>query len=375
MLIALVFIIVFTLLFGRVFCGWVCPQTIFLEMIFRRIEFWIEGPAHKQMANDKKKEKPSGYYFRKVLKHIIFYAISFCIANIFLAYIIGIEELYSIITGPVSDHLVGLGALLAFSTIFYAVFAYVREIVCTVICPYGRLQSVLLDKQSVAVAYDYNRGEPRNKKRKGVDKIGDCIDCGMCVNVCPTGIDIRNGIQMECTNCTACIDACNMMMKKVGLKPNLITFASEYQLENDRVGKRRLNYRSKIFIALLIVLIGVFATMLSRRTVFDATVLRVPGQLYQEHKDGTITNLYKIKIVNKAPNTLPFSLSVEAPYAQIELVGQQLDSLDSGVHTEQTFFIKMPKDKLANRKSKLKVVILSNKEVIDTKEVSFLGGY
>lgn len=375
MLVALVFIIVFTLLFGRIFCGWICPQTIFLEMIFRKIEFWLEGPAHKQMANAKKKEKPNDYYFRKAVKHILFFVLSFIIANTFLAYIIGVDALLQIITGSVSEHIVGLLAILGFTTIFYAIFAHVREIVCTVVCPYGRLQSVLLDKQSVAVAYDYNRGEPRNKKRNTQDKLGDCIDCGMCVNVCPTGIDIRDGLQMECVNCTACIDACNMMMSKVGKPENLITFASEHQLENNTVGKRKLNYRSKFYIGVLFVLLIVFTSMMINRTVFDATVLRVPGQLYQEHKNGTVTNLFKVRVVNKGSETLPFELKVEEPAAKIEYVGHKIDSLQTGVHAEQIFFIRIDSKQLKNRKSKMHVQIMSNGKVIQTKSVSFLGAY
>lgn len=375
MLVALLFIVVFTLLFGRVFCGWVCPQTIFLEMIFRRIEFWLEGPAHKQMANAKKKEKPKDLYIRKAAKHIIFFLLSFAIANTFLAYIIGVEQLYQIITGSISEHLGGFFAILVFSIVFYIVFAHVREIVCTVICPYGRLQSVLMDERSVAVTYDHGRGEPRSKKRRTEKASGDCIDCGMCVNVCPTGIDIRDGLQMECVNCTACIDACNMMMNKVGKPEGLITFASEFQLKNNRVGKYGLNYRSRIYIGVLIVSMLVFSSMMLNRTVFDATVLRVPGQLFQEHTDGSITNLYKIKVVNKAARTLPFALSIREHAASIEYVGQKVDSLQTGLHTEQIFFIRIKKSDLTARKSKMHVEVRSDEKVIQTKEVSFLGTY
>lgn len=375
MLVALVFIIVFTLLFGRVFCGWICPQTIFLEMVFRKVEFWIEGPAHKQMALAKKKEKPADYYTRKVIKHIVFFLLSFLIANTFLAYIIGVDELYKIITGKVSEHIAGLLSILGFTTIFYAVFAHVREIVCTVVCPYGRLQSVLLDKQSIAVAYDYNRGEPRSKKRKTEEAHGDCIDCGMCVNVCPTGIDIRDGLQMECVNCTACIDACNMMMMKVGKAENMITFASEYQLENNSVGRRKLNYRSKLYMVVLGLLLVLLTGMMINRTVFDATVLRVPGQLFQEHKDGTVTNLYRVKVVNKSAQTLPFGLSLEEDGAHIEFVGQSIDSLKTGVHTEATFFIRRRADQLSSRKTTLHVQIRSGDKIVQTKKVSFLGSY
>jgi cytochrome c oxidase accessory protein FixG len=174
MLVFLLFIIVFTLIFGRVFCGWACPQTVFLEMVFRRIEYWIEGPAHKQQAANEK-AWTTEMYVRKSLKHIIYFAISFLIANTFLAYIIGLKELLKIIREPLTDHVVGFMLLLLFSTLFYAVFAHVREIVCTVVCPYGRLQGVLLDKNYIVVSYDYN--EVKNVKvmiRMEIVLIAEC---------------------------------------------------------------------------------------------------------------------------------------------------------------------------------------------------------
>lgn len=372
MLIALVFIIVFTLLFGRVFCGWVCPQTIFLEMIFRRIEYWIEGPAHKQKINDKK--KTTEVYVRKVVKHIIFFLLSFIIANLFLSYIIGIDELVRIIKEPVDQHIGGLSALLGFTLVFYFVFAYVREIVCTVVCPYGRLQSVLLDKSSVVVAYDDNRGEPRSKKRKGVEHPGDCIDCGMCVNVCPTGIDIRNGTQMECVHCTACIDACNMMMEKVNLPLDLISYTSEEQLQHNK--KKGVTYKTKIYSAALAALLVLFTVMLVNRAMFDATIMKVPGQTYQEQKEeGTISNLFKVKVVSKSMKTEPFALRVKEPGAQLQFIGDPVDSLRSGITTEQAFFVKLPDDQIKSRRNKIHIQILSGDKVIQTKDVVFLGKY
>lgn len=375
MLLGIVFIIVFTLLFGRVFCGWVCPQTIFMEMIFRKIEYWIEGPAHVQMKMARQKVKPKSYYVKKVVKQILFYGLSFIIANTFLSYIIGVEALYEIIKAPVKQHLVGFIALLAFTTVFYFVFAYVREIVCTVICPYGRLQSVLMDKNSMAVAYNYNRGEPRGRKRKGNDNLGDCIDCGMCVNVCHTGIDIRDGLQMECVNCTACMDACDDMMIRVGKPTGLITIASEKQLETNTVGEKSFDLRKKLLITLLIVLSGAFTALIVSRSIFDSTVMRVPGQLYQENADGTISNLYKIKLVSKSAKTLPYHLEVKEDNAEIVYVGQPLDSLRTGEHMEETFFIKIPKDKIKSRKENIHVQIMSGDEIIQSKKVSFLSNY
>lgn len=372
MLVALIFIIVFTLIFGRIFCGWICPQTIFLEMIFRRIEYWIEGPANKQRVNDKK--PTTEVWIRKIIKHIIFFAISFLIANLFLSYIIGVDELYKIITEPVSEHLGGFVALLVFTFIFYAVFAFVREIVCNVICPYGRLQSILLDKSSLVVAYDYNRGEPRSKKRKTDEPIGDCIDCGLCVQVCPTGIDIRNGTQMECTNCTACIDACNMMMEKVNLPLNLITFASEKQLETK--AKPGISWRAKVYSIALLGLMIVLGIMLFNRPMIDATVLKVAGQTYQEHPDDkTISNLFKIKVISKSMKTVPFAIRVQEEGARVQMIGQTIDSLKSGEVVDQSFFIFFPEEKITQRRNKIHIEIRSGDKVVQTKEVNFLGKY
>ncbi len=371
MLVALLFIIVFTLVFGRVFCGWACPQTIFMEMVFRRIEYWIEGSAQKQIAAERK-EKTTEYYVRKVIKHIVFFLISFIIANTFLSYIIGIDELFKIITEPVSDHWVGFIAIILFTFVFYSVFAFIREIVCTVICPYGRLQSVLLDKNSIVVAYDYLRGEPRGKRsRNSSESKGDCIDCNLCVQVCPTGIDIRNGIQMECVNCTACIDACNLMMKKVNQEPNLIRLASENDIEKGV--KSKITYRTKVFSVVLVILLGLLVTLVVTRSMFDATLLRVPGQVLQEHADGTVSNLYRIKIVSKSIRTEPYHLALNTPDAQIEYVGKHLDSLQSGISSEETFFIRIPSSKIEKRKSKIKINIMSGEKVVQRKEVTFIG--
>lgn len=372
MLVFLLFVVVFTLIFGRVFCGWACPQTIFLEMVFRKIEYWIEGPANKQEIADAK-PWTTEMYVRKTIKHIVFFSLSFIIANTFLAYIIGLDELMKIVKEPVSKHVLGFTMLMVFTCVFYSIYAFVREISCIVICPYGRLQGVLLDRNSIVVAYNYLRGEPRSKKRKDNEKKGDCIDCGMCVNVCPTGIDIRNGTQLECVNCTACIDACNMMMKKVGLEPNLIKFASE----NDIVSgvKPKLTYRIKAYSVVLLALLSILVGLLVTRSMFDATVMRVSGQILQENADGTISNLYKIKIVSKSGYTEPYHLELKKPGAQLVYVGAKLDSLKSGLETEETFFIKIPKEQIVKRKENFDMLIKSGDRIIQTKKITFIGEY
>lgn len=375
MLVFLLFVVVFTLIFGRVFCGWACPQTIFLEMVFRKIEYWIEGPANKQQTADAK-EWTSEMYIRKTIKHVVFFALSFIIANTFLSYIIGLDELVKIVKEPITKHVLGFTMLMIFTFLFYAVYAFVREISCIVICPYGRLQGVLLDRNSIVVIYDYLRGEPRGKKRKAAvveEKKGDCIDCGMCVNVCPTGIDIRNGTQLECVNCTACIDACNMMMKNVGREENLIRYGSENDISTGV--KPKLTYRIKMYSTVLVILLGILISLLVTRSMFDSTILRVAGQILQENADGTISNLYKIKVVSKSGFTEPYHLELSNKNAKIEYVGKNLDSLKSGVESEETFFIKLPKELITKRKENFEIFVKSGDKVIQTKKITFIGEY
>ena len=299
--------------------------------------------------------------------------LSFLIANTFLAYFIGIDELMKIINEPVSHHVLGFTMLMVFTVLFYAVYAFVREISCIVICPYGRLQGVLLDRNSIVVIYDYLRGEPRSKKRKAEQKSGDCIDCGMCLNVCPTGIDIRNGTQLECVNCTSCIDVCNMMMKNVGLEPGLIKYGSENDIATGV--KPKVTYRIKMYSAVLIILLGILVTLLATRSMFDATVLRVPGQILQENADSTISNLYKIKVVSKSGFTEPYHIELDSKTARIEYVGKRLDSLKSGLEMEETFFIKVPRSHITQRKENMSVLVKSGDRLIQSKKITFIGEY
>ncbi|MEJ2055684.1 MAG: cytochrome c oxidase accessory protein CcoG, partial [Calditrichaceae bacterium] len=281
----IVFIVLFTVIYGRLFCGWVCPQTVFMEMLFRKIEYWIEGDARNQR---KLKQAPMNCskFMKKSSKHLIFYAIAFIIGNTFLAYIIGIDALESIITDPPSQHLAGLTAMILFSAVFYYIFAFFREQVCTMVCPYGRLQGVLLDQNSIVVAYDFIRGEPRGKLKRGqsFDNRGDCVDCHQCVDVCPTGIDIRNGTQLECINCTACIDACNSVMQKVKRPKGLIRYSSFNGIKEGI--KLKVTPRIAGYSVVLIILVTALLTLMLNRKPVETTVLRTPGVLYQELDDG-----------------------------------------------------------------------------------------
>ncbi len=221
----LIFVSLFTVLFGRIWCGWACPQTIFMEMLFRKIEYWIEG---NDKAQRRLNESPwtQEKMLKKGAKHALFLVFAFAISNTFLMYLMGKGDWLRLIQEPVGLHIAGFSAIWIFTAVFYLVFARFREIVCMVICPYGRLQGVLLDNNSILVQYDHTRGEPRGKTTSE-QSTGDCIDCHWCVRVCPTGIDIRNGSnQLECIGCTSCIDACDAVMDKIHKPKNLIRYDS-----------------------------------------------------------------------------------------------------------------------------------------------------
>ncbi|MBK9642962.1 MAG: cytochrome c oxidase accessory protein CcoG [Saprospiraceae bacterium] len=362
-------IIVFTMIYGRLFCGWVCPQTVFLEMVFRRIEYLIEGNANIQKLND---SKPFNLErgIRKILKHLVFLFVSFLISNTFLLYIIGKDEWLTLISDPLKYHIIGLISILVFTLVFYTVFAFVREIVCTVVCPYGRLQGVLVDNNTLAVSYDSRRGEPRTKHKLD-DQQGDCIDCNLCVAVCPTGIDIRNGSsQLECTQCTACIDACNMMMLKVKRQPDLIKYASVNNIETNK----NFNFtpRIKVFSGILVALVALFVYILATRTQIDSVVLKVPGQILQTNQDGSVSNFYSLKLTNKGKKTIPISLSMEDGIGTIEFVGQKIDSIAGGTKLDCLFFVRLEKNQIKEHKRKLELLIKSKDKILARKDLIFV---
>ncbi len=370
MLIFIVFIILFTLVFGRVFCGWVCPQTIFMEMVFRRIEYFIEGDMGKQKVLDRQKwdrEK----IFKKGAKHSLFFLLSFLIANTFLAYILGIEALQKMIAAPIENIGVLIG-LLIFTSVFYAVYAYIRETVCTNICPYGRLQGVLMDKDSIIVAYDYVRGETRGKFNKNREEnLGDCIDCHQCVDVCPTGIDIRNGTQLECVNCTACIDACNFMMDKVGYEKGLIRYASENSIQQKK--KLTVTTRIKVFTAILLALIGIMSFTLMSRKDLETTVLRTAGKLFYEMENDTIGNLYSLKIINKTTEDINLKLVADAKNARIKMAGEANPIIPKAAKKDLTFFVLYHAKDIKERKHTIEIDLIMNGENKQSVSAKFIG--
>lgn len=374
MLTFILFIIVFTVVFGRLFCGWVCPQTIFMEMVFRRIEYWIEGDFMQQQSL-KKRPWDALKIWKKGLKFFIFYFISFLISNIFLAYIIGSDEVIKIITDPPSEHLQGLSAIVIFSGVFYFVFAWFREQVCIVVCPYGRLQGVMLDRNTVVVAYDYIRGESRGKYRKEEDRMalskGDCIDCKQCVHVCPTGIDIRNGTQLECVNCTACIDACDDIMDKVGFDRGLIRYDSEAGIKDKK--KWGLTARTIAYSIVLMVLLVVFGFLLAGRNDVEASLLRTPGMLYQQKENNKISNLYNLKIINKTNREMTMEIKLLSHDGELQIIGDGKLILKAQGLSEGVVFIILNKADLKSMKTEVEVGIFSGGELVDKVKTNFLG--
>jgi len=369
----IIFIVLFTVIYGRLFCGWTCPQTVFMEFVFRPIEWLVEGsPSQQKKLNAG--EWNSGKIIRKTIKHSLYLLISFVIAHTFLAYILGIDELVKIIREPLSDHVGLLSGLVIFTLLFYAVFAFVRDIVCTTICPYGRLQSVMFDKDTMQVAYDHKRGEPRGKFKKNVVRTeGDCVSCLKCVQVCPTGIDIRDGVQMECVGCTACIDACDEVMDALHFDRGLIRYASENEISTGKPS--RFNTRMKAYTGLLGVLVVAMVFLVATRKTVDTYISRVKGQLYQEVEGGKISNLFDAKIINKTREEIPLTLKLEDMDGTIKLVGNQQITLKKEAINEVTFFLEIPKDQIKKRSSTLRIGVYQGDEKIQTVKTKFLGPF
>lgn len=394
----IVFIALFTVVYGRVWCGWACPQTIFMEMVFRKIEVWIEGDYNARMRLDAGPWTTEKIW-KKSLKHGVFFLISFLISNTFLAYLIGRDQWLLLVTDNPENHIAGLTSMLIFTGVFYLVFARLREIVCTTICPYGRLQGVLLDKNSLIVAYDFIRGEPRGKKERGNAGVaggagiaggrasivndtthpaipatpahkGDCIDCKLCVQVCPMGIDIRNGTQLECVNCTLCMDACDDIMTKIDRPQGLIRMDSLRGIEEGK--PFRFTSRIKAYSVALMALLSILGFLLISRPVIDVTVLRAPGQLFQRQANNRVSNLYLVEVVNKTYRALPVSFRLNRADAQIQFV-QPLTEVPAGELTKSTFFISLPEKAIHENSTPLQIDVLAGDKVVEQIKTSFLG--
>jgi cytochrome c oxidase accessory protein FixG len=376
MVIAFIMITLFTAVFGRLWCGWACPQTVLMEMVFRKIEYWIEGDGPKQRAlarmpwNAEKIRK-------KTVKLTIFFALSFIISNWLLMYVIGSDTWIRIVTDNPLNHLKGLTAMIIFTLIFFAIFARFREQACTFICPYGRFQSVMIDENSLVVAYDHVRGENRGKKAHGSQMserrtvgLGDCVDCNACVAVCPTGIDIRNGIQMECVNCTHCIDACNAVMDKLSLPSGLVRYASLNALKE----KRSFRFTSRLagYCAILTILGGLLVYLLGTHQNVEVSMLRAQGSIYQQQPDGFLSNLFTIKLLNKTNAPVEVRLVLEEQSGEIQVIGTQLVAEGQSI-TKAAAFVKLPADAIRGGKIPLHISVYQEDRKIQTVKTQFIG--
>jgi cytochrome c oxidase accessory protein FixG len=299
-------IFLITAVLGRVWCGWACPQTVYMEYLYRPIEVLIEGGRNRQLKLD-----AEGANARRLIKNVIFLIVSAFLANTFLAYFVGWDQLLGWMTSSPTGHPTAFAMVLGTTLLMFFDFAYFREQTCIVACPYGRFQSVLLDRQSLIVGYDAGRGEPRARWRKKEERTaGDCIDCNLCVSTCPTGIDIREGLQMECIHCTQCIDACDDVMGRVGLDRGLIRYTSQAELET---GKRSfLRPRLVVYSAILLVMLGTFAFSLAGKQTADVTLLRGLGAPFTILPSGEVSNQIRIKIANRAPEERSYLIELDA---------------------------------------------------------------
>ena len=375
--ISVVFLVLFTVVYGRIFCGWLCPQTIFMEMLFRKIEYFFEGDRPKQAKLDRMPWNAEKIR-KRGLKRVVFYIVSLIITSIMLAYVAGSDYVINFWKHPFADVKAWL-IYLAFTTVFFFVFAWFREQVCIIACPYGRLQGVLTDENTIMVAYDYKRGEGKSGRapmRKNEDREasghGDCIDCKQCVLVCPTGIDIRNGTQLECINCTACMDACDATMDAIGKPRGLIRYASKVSIEEGH-GKI-FTGRVKFYTVVLTVLLGIFVSLFMNRPTVDLKVLRVRGQIFTELPDGNIRNYYNATIINKSNQTYQ-NLEVKAlnKDAKTTVSGDESKlNLKKEEVKQVLIFVDIPKGKVIGKK-KIKLGIYKDGKKLDTYKTVFIA--
>jgi len=284
-----------TAVWGRVWCGWGCPQTVYMEFIYRPLEVFIEGGRNQQIKTDK-----TGISGRRMIKHFVFFLVSAFLANTFLAYFVGWDRLLGWMTSSPTQHPLAFGVMIGTTVLMFGDFGWFREQTCILACPYGRFQSVLLDQQSLIVGYDEARGEPRQPWRKKEERSGgDCIDCGRCVTTCPTGIDIRDGgLQMECIACTQCIDACDDVMEKIGKPPGLVRYTSQAELESGE--QKFIRPRLVVYSAMLLIMFSALGFSLVGKSTADVTILRGLGAPFSVLPSGEVSNQIRIKIANRS---------------------------------------------------------------------------
>ncbi|MBI1190515.1 MAG: cytochrome c oxidase accessory protein CcoG [Tepidisphaera sp.] len=321
-----------TAMFGRVWCGWACPQTVYMEFLYRPLERLFDGTPGRAARN-----KFQGSGLARVLKYVVYFVCSCYLAHTFLAYFVGVEQLEHWVTQSPLEHPGPFMVMAVVTGLMMFDFAFFREQTCLVACPYGRFQSVMLDRQSLIVSYDERRGEPRGRKTNvhlkvvgdGDSRTGDCVDCKLCVTTCPTGIDIRNGLQMECVSCTQCIDACDGVMAKLGRPLGLIRYTSQAALAGEK--PKVLRPRVVIYPVIVAALMTGFLVVFLGRGAADLTVVRGRGAPFAMLDVATVANQVKIKVVNRTARKETYTLSAEGTQGERSAAGVALHAEDNPV--------------------------------------------
>jgi len=347
----IVAVFLMTALFGRVWCGWACPQTVWMEFLFRPIERLFEGGPHGSLAIDRGGNR---FHPRRLAKFAVFLVIALVLAHTFLAYFVGVDRIVQWVRLSPTEHPTAFAVMAITTTLVFADFAYFREQTCTIACPYGRWQSALLDRSSLIVTYDARRGEPRERgTKRRAQAAGDCIDCGMCVQTCPTGIDIRDGLQMECIHCTQCIDACDAVMEKVGKPRGLIRYSSQEMLAGSV--RHLLRPRTVLYPVALAGFLGTFVFMLGTKADADVTLLRAVGSPFSVDGQGRVVNQVRLRIANRTHTDRTYRIEVEGAEAGTVVVPVNPFPVSSGHTGTTSFFVTLPRDAFSSGEPEIEV--------------------
>lgn len=357
-----------TAFFGRVWCGWICPYTVFMEHVFRRIERFIEGDAAARRKLDRAKMS-SGKLVKRISKHAAYIVVSVLLAHVFLSYFVSLPRLYEMMQQSPLEHARSFGVVVFFSCGFYGAFAWFREQFCIILCPYGRFQSALTDEHTTTIGYDKVRGEPRGKAND--PNAGDCIDCNRCVQVCPTGIDIRNGLQLECIGCAACIDACNGIMEKVNRPTGLIRYDSLQGLSGEKT--RWVRPRTIVYTVLLSVGLIVMSLAVSQLRPLNSNLRRMAGPTFMVTQD-TVRNNYQLRVINKMHEEVQFRLSLKNPPEGLSILsGEVIREIKPLGEEIITVILQMPKSDYKGLFSFVLQVEMEDGRVLTSSKGEFTG--